>query len=62
MEEFAISVLGMDSSQIKSFFEDSCTELLKNEILALSTDGGLQSAIRVVGNWYNVPNLQNYVG
>jgi len=62
MEEFAINVLAMDSSDIKSFFEDNCTELLKNEILSLSGDGTFQSAIRIVGNWYNMPTLQNYIG
>ena len=62
MEEFAFSVTSVDPSNIKSFFEDRCTESFKNEIFLLSKDGSLQSAIRTIGDWYNLPVFQIFIG
>jgi len=62
MEEFALNVMGATSETIKNVFEESCTDLLKSQILELSHDGSLQSAMKELGNWYNSPSLQNFLG
>lgn len=64
IDEFVQSVIASTPEQIRDVFYNRCTSRLQGEILDLAPNEAidhLQSACRILGNWNNIPALQNFV-